>query len=128
MPPKKDKKADADAAAPASDSAKAALEILSLQEKLRSSTDRLSALEAEHKKVASQLSLQKEDQKEIFEYLNMQMRTLSQQVLSRSSAQQQRPCCHLRARFAALILALRSGSEQRPENQRIGRANEKARA
>jgi hypothetical protein len=81
MPPKKDKKADAsDTATPADDAAKAALEILSLQEKLRSASERLVALEAEHKKVAAQLASQKADQKEIFEYLNMQMKTLSQQV------------------------------------------------
>ncbi len=81
MPPKKDKKADApDGAAPADEAAKAALEILSLQEKLRVANERLLALEAEHKKVVSQLSAQKSDQKEIFEYLNLQMKTLSQQV------------------------------------------------
>jgi hypothetical protein len=81
MPPKKDKKSDApDAASPADAAAKAALEILSLQEKLRSANERLVALESEHKKVVSQLSAQKADQKEIFEYLNMQMKTLSQQV------------------------------------------------
>jgi hypothetical protein len=81
MPPKKDKKAEApDGATPADEAAKSALEILSLQEKLRSANERLLALEAEHRKVVSQLSSQKADQKEIFEYLNMQMRTLSQQV------------------------------------------------
>ena len=81
MPPKKDKKADApDGDTPADEAAKAALEILSLQEKLRVANERLLALEAEHKKVASQLSAQKSDQKEIFEYLNLQMKTLSQQV------------------------------------------------
>jgi hypothetical protein len=81
MPPKKDKKADAsDTVSPADDNAKAALEILSLQEKLRSASERLVALEAEHKKVVAQLAAQKADQKEIFEYLNLQMKTLSQQV------------------------------------------------
>ncbi len=53
MPPKKDKKAEAaDGVTPADDAAKAALEILSLQEKYRSASERLVALEAEHKKVA----------------------------------------------------------------------------
>ena len=91
MPPKKDKKSDApDGATPADDAAKAALEILSLQERLRSTSERLANLESEHKKVVAQLSLQKEDQKEIFEYLNMQMRTLSQQVRSAIALQ---PSC-----------------------------------
>jgi hypothetical protein len=81
MPPKKDKKSELpDSASPADAAAKAALEILSLQEKLRSASERLVALEAEHKRVVSQLSAQKADQKEIFEYLNAQMKTLSQQV------------------------------------------------
>jgi hypothetical protein len=95
MPPKKDKKADAfDGATPADEAAKSALEILSLQEKLKSANERLLALEAEHRKVVSQLSAQKADQKEIFEYLNMQMRSLSQQV-SRSCYAIGRPRCHV---------------------------------
>jgi hypothetical protein len=93
MPPKKDKKSDAlDGATPADDAAKSALEILSLQERLRSTSERLANLEGEHKKVVAQLSLQKEDQKEIFEYLNMQMRNMSQQVRVAIALQ---PCCHV---------------------------------
>jgi hypothetical protein len=93
MPPKKDKKSDApDGATPADDAAKAALEILSLQERLRSTSERLANLESEHKKVVAQLSLQKEDQKEIFEYLNLQMRNMSQQVRVAIALQ---PCCHV---------------------------------
>jgi DNA repair exonuclease SbcCD ATPase subunit len=100
MPPKKDKKADAsDTVSPADDTAKAALEILSLQEKLRSASERLVALEAEHKKVVAQLAAQKADQKEIFEYLNLQMRTLSQQV-----RQARRESTRISASFCADVL------------------------
>jgi DNA repair exonuclease SbcCD ATPase subunit len=100
MPPKKDKKADAsDTVSPADDTAKAALEILSLQEKLRSASERLVALEAEHKKVVAQLAAQKADQKEIFEYLNLQMRTLSQQV-----RQARRESARISASFCADVL------------------------